>query len=233
MITRLPASWLNHNGNIKRNSKKRKITPRAVLDRINPQDVAFYSTCGGCDFGVLALDLGIQTGWALGKYGSHHDGSHDYGGGHNGGVRMPYLEGGTHSNQHPDKRKQYTKFHHFLTNMYHTCKKHNLHFLRVYYEKVMHHTGIYAAHTYGGFEALLMAWCDINHMDLIGMVPTEIKKRVTGNGHASKENMMQTSSMLWKDVALDDHNHADALCLLHIALSCEAQKLNELNTKKG
>lgn len=75
---------------------------------------------------------------------------------------------------------------------------------------------VYAAQIYGGFVAILQAFCEHHQIAYSGYHVGTIKKRWTGNGAAKKPEMVARCKALGFNV--DNHNEADAIALLHVAL---------------
>ena len=103
-------------------------------------------------------------------------------------------------------------FRQFLNNLYDEHGE----ITHVYYEQVMHHSGIVAAHIYGGFYGILMYWCEALEIIYTGITPTSIKKFITGSGKADKDMVIQSVKKL--GFSPKDDNEADALALLHLAM---------------
>ena len=89
----------------------------------------------------------------------------------------------------------------------------------VYFEEVRRHLGVDAAHAYGGFMAHLTAWCEHHQIPYQGVPVGTIKKHATGKGNASKDEMIAAMKALGHSPS--DDNEADALALLHYALSLQ------------
>ncbi len=87
----------------------------------------------------------------------------------------------------------------------------------VYFEEVVAHRGVAAAHAYGGFLAHLTAWAEANRIPYAGVPVATIKRHVTGKGNADKAAVIAAVRALGFDPA--DDNEADALALLHWALA--------------
>ncbi len=51
---------------------------------------------------------------------------------------------------------------------------------------IRRHLGTDAAHCYGGFLAVLSAWCEENNIPYQGVNVKTIKRFITGKGNASK-----------------------------------------------
>lgn len=72
------------------------------------------------------------------------------------------------------------------------------------------------ARTKFGFEATLTAWCEHHGIPYPDATPSQIKQFATGNGSAKKPAMIDAMRQAGFDPA--DHNEADALALLLLAL---------------
>ncbi len=83
----------------------------------------------------------------------------------------------------------------------------------IFYEKVYSHIGVEAAHQYGGYESLLLEFCERNKIKCGFYGVGTIKKRATGSGKASKEQMMEAATKHFKQEIQND-NQADSLWLL-------------------
>lgn len=86
----------------------------------------------------------------------------------------------------------------------------------VVYEEVAAHKGAKAAHVYGGFQACLQEFAEDRGVSLIGVPVGTIKKFATGNGRASKAEMVKAARDY--GYVVSDDNEADALCLLKYAM---------------
>lgn len=144
---------------------------------------------------ILALDLGTNTGWAL----------------HTGG---PVISG-TQSNKNDRFSGGGMKFLRFRCWLDEVNNATPLD--AVYYEEVRRHAAVDAAHAYGGFMATLAAWCETHSIPYEGIPVGTIKKHATGRGNAGKSVVIQ--AMIDKGHRPHDDNEADALALLHYALS--------------
>ena len=146
---------------------------------------------------VLALDLGTTTGWALRSAdGSISSGTESF--------KPHRFEGGG---------MRYLRFKHWLTEVKQTSDGIDA----VYFEEVRRHLGVDAAHAYGGFMAHLTAWCEHHQIPYQGVPVGTIKKHATGKGNASKDEMIAAMKALGHSPT--DDNEADALALLHYALT--------------
>lgn len=87
----------------------------------------------------------------------------------------------------------------------------------VYYEDVKAHKGVYAAHKYGGFKAILTAWCEHHNIPYHGVGVGTIKKHITGKGNASKAEVIK--GVIRFGYQPHDDNEADAIALLSYVLT--------------
>jgi hypothetical protein len=139
---------------------------------------------------ILALDLGTITGWAMRVDGKVSSGSQ------------------TFKTTHFDCAAcKYTHFQRWLWEKA-SCKLD-----AVVYEAVRRHKGTIAGQTYGGFMATLQMWCDGEGICYEGVPVGTIKRFATGNGNASKLDMV--NAMERRGHKPHDNNEADALALLH------------------
>jgi Holliday junction resolvasome RuvABC endonuclease subunit len=143
---------------------------------------------------TLALDLGSATGYAIYKDGEILSGMkklrHDR---HASGVRA-------------------LDFYRWLTQM---IQEHGIG--QVYFERVYAHSGTEAAHLYGYFMHTLAAVCEECGIKCVGIPVGTIKKFATGNGNASKEEMIAAAKSHGFNPQTDDE--ADALAILLIGLN--------------
>lgn len=143
---------------------------------------------------VLALDLGTRTGWALAggrpfKPSVVASGSMDF--------RPRRFEGGG---------MRFLRFRRWLTELKQSGVD------AIYFEEVRRHMGVDAAHCYGGFLAILGAWCEQHSIPYAGIPVGTIKKHATGKGNAGKPEMI--AAMVRRGFTPCDDNEADALALL-------------------
>jgi Holliday junction resolvasome RuvABC endonuclease subunit len=141
---------------------------------------------------ILALDLGTTSGWAR----SSRDGT-IASGSQNFSPRRMEAAG-----------QRWLKFRAFLAEQRQQAGE--IH--AVYYEDVKQHAGTLAAHVYGGFLAMVEAWCAANNVPLRPVGVGQVKKHWTGKGNADKAAMIATARA--KGFAPVDDNHADALAIL-------------------
>lgn len=161
---------------------------------------------------ILALDLGTRMGYAVGINGkllisaTRQDKPGRYSG---GGMR-------------------FLQFRSWLTEVYESTK-----FDRIYFEEVRRHMSVDSAHVYGGFLAMLTAWCEEHNIPYEGLPVGTIKKDATGKAGASKQDVIVAMNKRWW-TALDegpksrDDNEGDALAILHCALLHEPAQVRRI-----
>lgn len=147
---------------------------------------------------TLCLDLGTQMGYC-------HD-------------ALDFLESGSVSLQQKssDVGQRYWVFHQFLETLH---KAHP--FERVVYEKVIRHRGSKDSHAYGAYQGILQMFCFAHGIPVHGVMWQTIKKSVTGNWKAKKEEMIQAIEK--RGHSPKDDNEADAIALYYTAKSLEAK----------
>jgi Holliday junction resolvasome RuvABC endonuclease subunit len=146
---------------------------------------------------VLCLDLGQRTGWALrGADGAIASGTAEF--------RSDRWQGGG---------MRFLKFKRWLNDLKQAAGGIDA----VFVEEVRRHAGVDAAHAFGGWLAILTAWCEHHAIPYEAVPVGTIKRHVTGKGNASKEAVIEAVRALGHDPA--DDNEADALALLHWTLA--------------
>lgn len=141
---------------------------------------------------ILSLDLGTTTGWALSQNGEIRSGSVSF-------KDTPF----------DSKDSKYTKLRRWLEN-----QKEHYGIDGIVYEAVtMLHKGSSAAHTYGGFMATVQMFGDHHEIPYEGVSVGTIKKFITGNGNASKLEIIDAVKA--RGHQPKDDNEADALALLY------------------
>lgn len=154
---------------------------------------------------ILALDLGTRMGYAMAINGkllissTRQDKPGRYSG---GGMR-------------------YLQFRNWLTEVHQSTR-----FDRIYFEEVRRHLSTDSAHVYGGLLAMLTSWCEESRIPYEGLPVGTIKKTATGKGNASKSDIVVAMNKRWNKTLDEneksrDDNEADALAILHCALSNE------------
>jgi len=141
---------------------------------------------------ILALDLGTTTGWAL--------------------VNSKEIRSGSvcfKPNHFDSYDCKFTRFKRWLVNL----KASYGDIDQIVYEAVRRHNGTIAGQTYGGFMATLQIFGNHHKIPYEGVPVGTIKKFSTGNGNASKLDMI--NAMEGKGHHPKDDNEADALALLY------------------
>lgn len=149
---------------------------------------------------ILALDLGTTSGWAASSDGSISHGYITFKPGRYEGGGMRYL-----------------RFKNWLTEIKAQLGQVDA----VYFEEVRRHAGTDAAHVYGGFLAVLTAWCEHHRIAYQGVPVGTIKKHATGKGNAGKDEMIAAAKA--KGHPAENDNEADAIAILHWALDTQLQ----------
>ena len=154
---------------------------------------------------LLAIDIGTTTGWArCSRDGKIASGSEKF-----APKRMEAAG------------QRWLKFRAFLAEQRQQAGE--IH--AVYYEDVKQHAGTLAAHVYGGFLAMLEAWCAANNVPLRPVGVGVVKKHWTGKGNADKAAMIIEAKR--RGFAPVDDNHADALAILSLARELEGQQAEQ------
>jgi crossover junction endodeoxyribonuclease RuvC len=146
---------------------------------------------------ILALDLGRTTGWALAAP--------------DGGITS-----GTEAFRHDRWQGggiKFLKFKRWLTELKGCAGGLDL----IVFEEVRRHLGVDAAHSMGGWLAILTAWCEHHGIAYEGVPVGTIKRHIAGKGNADKAAVIAAVRKL--GFAPADDNEADALALLHWALA--------------
>lgn len=143
---------------------------------------------------ILALDLGTRTGFAAHSRATGIvSGVKDFSTKRNQGGGMRYLE-----------------FKRWLDSINKGA------ITEVYWEEVRRHAGTQAAHVFGSFQGVLMAWCEENNIAYKSVPVGTIKKAATGKGNASKQDMIDAAKALGFNPATDDE--ADAIHILRYVM---------------
>jgi len=148
---------------------------------------------------ILSLDLGTTTGWAMQLAG---------------GV----IESGTmffRPSRYDGGGMRYLRFRGWLGSIATDAPG----LSAVYFEEVRRHIGTDAAHLYGGFLAMLTAWCEQNKIPYQGVPVGTIKRHVTGKGNADKAAMIE--AIRARGFSPADDNEADAIAILLWAIDTQ------------
>jgi hypothetical protein len=92
----------------------------------------------------------------------------------------------------------------------------------IVYEQVRRHVGTDASYAYGGWLAILSAWCEQKSIAYEGVPVGTIKRYVIGKGNADKAAMI--AAMRARGFAPADDNEADALALPLWATDAEGDR---------
>ena len=142
--------------------------------------------------GILALDLGTQTGWALRTgEGRILSGTITF--------RSSRFEGGG---------MRYLRFGAWLRELASIAGAPD----RIVFEEVRRHLSTDSAHVYGGLLATLTAWAELKAIPYEGVPVGTIKRYATGKGNADKAAVI--AAMQARGFHPADDNEADALALL-------------------
>ena len=166
---------------------------------------------------ILALDLGTKTGWAMMQNFAVTSDTTTASG------SLCFV-----TNRTAGYGIRFLNFHNWLVGMFQKYK-----IDLVVFEDVKNHVGVYAAHAYGGFLAGLTAVCEENNVSYQGFGVKTIKKFITGNGNANKQDVID--AIHTKGYKPVDDNEADALALLLLAeseLVKEGRVMNRTNKTK-
>ena len=145
---------------------------------------------------VLTLDLGTTTGWAS--------------------VQSQVVTQSGIVKLHPRRFDgggiRYLKFSKFLDDLESRIQP----ITAIFYEEVKRHIGVDAAHAYGGFMAVLTAWCESRHIAYEGVTVGTIKKHITGKGNANKQQVINAVKQLGHQP--QDDNESDAIAIAYWAI---------------
>lgn len=89
----------------------------------------------------------------------------------------------------------------------------------VVYEQVRRHAGVDAAHAFGGWLAILTAWCDHHGIAYQGVPVGTIKRFITGKGNADKDAVI--AAVRARGYQPGDDNEADAIAILLWAIETQ------------
>ena len=159
---------------------------------------------------ILALDLGLHTGWAL-----YHDGK----------IKSGTEDISTTRFESPNRR--FVKLRKFLLE----CQAKDIFGIQVvFFEEVRQHSATDAAHAYGGFLATLVTFCEDHDIDYQGVPVQTLKAYLRKKGAAYAKDAQSVDAVVKgdkKDSKKDvikviqklgynpkDDNEADAIGLL-------------------
>lgn len=142
---------------------------------------------------TLCLDLGTKTGWCIAK------------------SSPEIFESGTENFASGDLRGQGYRFLKFRRWLIET--KNRIGGIdRVVYEQVRRHIGVEAAHTYGGFLAILQAFCEHHEIPYVGVSVQHIKMAAGCKGNAKKKEIIDALESM--GFSPSDDNEADAIAIM-------------------
>jgi hypothetical protein len=141
---------------------------------------------------ILALDLGLVSGWAL----SSADRIIESG---TAEFRLDRWQGGG---------VRFLRFKYWLTELKNRAGGLDL----VVYEQVRRHAGVDASHAYGGWLAILTSWCEHHGTPYQGVPVGTIKRFITGKGNADKHAVIE--AVRARGFSPADDNEADAIAIL-------------------
>ena len=141
---------------------------------------------------ILALDLGTTTGFALrGADGAITSGTLS--------LRPSRYDGGG---------MRYVRFRAWLDGMAEDTPG----IAAIHFEEVRRHLSTDSSHVYGGFLAMLTAWCEQRGIAYQGVPVGTIKRHITGKGNADKAAVI--AAIRARGFNPVDDNEADALAIL-------------------
>ena len=141
---------------------------------------------------ILALDLGTITGYAIaGADGDITSGTAEF--------RLDRWQSGG---------MRFLRFKRWLTEIKNQAGGFDL----VVYEQVRRHAGVDASHAFGGWLAILTAWCEHHNIAYQGVPVGTIKRHVTGTGNADKAAVI--AAVRARGFHPADDNEADAIAIL-------------------
>jgi len=141
---------------------------------------------------ILALDLGTTTGFAIaGVDGDITSGTAEF--------RLDRWQSGG---------MRFLRFKRWLTEIKNQAGGLDL----VVYEQVRNHAGVDASHAFGGWLAILTAWCEHHGIAYQGVPVGTIKRFITGKGNADKTAVIE--AIRARGFNPSDDNEADAIAIL-------------------
>lgn len=86
--------------------------------------------------------------------------------------------------------------------------------IAVTYEEVRQHSGVAAAHVYGGIQAIIQKTATELEIPWMSIPVSAIKIEATGKGNARKAAVLRAARERWPAISFIDDNQADAVWLL-------------------
>lgn len=140
---------------------------------------------------MLSLDLGTKTGFCISDSGQ-------------------IIKSGTKFFKSNRDRSLGGRFVRFRDWLNYTLDSYKIE--KIVYEQVYGHTGVEAAHIYGGFLYHMAAICFDKKIELESIGVCTIKKLISGNGRATKQEVINAVTSLGFN-PIDD-NEADAIAIM-------------------
>jgi hypothetical protein len=148
---------------------------------------------------ILSLDFGTATGWALRSAdGAIASGTAEF--------RIDRWQGGG---------IRFLRFKSWLTELKQRAGELDL----IVYEQVRRHAGVDASHAYGGWLAILTAWCEHHAIPYQGVSVGTIKRHIAGKGNADKQAVI--AAVRARGFNPSDDNEADAIAILLWAIDTQ------------
>lgn len=150
---------------------------------------------------ILAVDPGSRLGWALSLGGVRESGVEDF------SLRRGESPGA-----------RYLRLRRWLAEIDDLAQRTTERHLELIVYEAAHHRGGAATEVACGFTTRLQEHAAATDgCECVSVHTATLKKRTTGNGRASKDDMIAAARERWKCEPADD-NEADALCLLAFAI---------------
>lgn len=158
---------------------------------------------------ILAIDIGSKTGWAIKRNdGLVISGNLDM----NPKNKVKTIKGKKEKlYEHPGIR--YKKFNDLLIELSSNYGEIN----EIAYEDVKRHTGVMAAHLYGGFKAILQMFSYKINAELFPYGVGVCKLEAVGIGRSDKE-ASKLFAKKWTGREIESEDEADALTVLYTHL---------------
>lgn len=149
---------------------------------------------------ILALDLGLKTGWAVCLDGQVESGMENF---------KPHRD--------ESRGTMYLKFRTWLAGVLNGAEKAGQRIEWIFYEKAFKFLSGQAYDVHVGMKTRIQEICDLRGIEYKGVNPTTLKIFATGKGNCPKAAMIEKAKKIYPAVAIVDDNHADALLLLKYA----------------
>lgn len=88
----------------------------------------------------------------------------------------------------------------------------------IIFEEITDHRSVHASNSYGGYYGMLAKFCTTNSIPLIGIGCTNVKLSFTGDGAATKSDMITRARQFFPNYPFT-HDEADALGILFTFLN--------------